>query len=168
MQKQDIDVVCAQLAAEAIEIGAHFLFGGGARLGEDGDFVAGHAFEGLFHVRVSAVLVGGIPETHAIIVGGVEKIGEAAEAELARLVGTATHAVGAGTLSQAAQLDLHGSEVDAVGGTFRGRAGKEVMGETVERDRGARNCGGAGQEVTAIHVVLLLGKLAQLEEGVRC
>ena len=132
VQKQDVDVVGSQLAAEAVEIGAHFLFGGGACLGEDRDFVARHALESLFDVRVSAVLIGGIPESYAIIVGGMEKIGEASEAEPARLVGTAAHAVGAGTLSQAAQFDLHGAQMDAVGGVVRGRAGEQVMREAVE------------------------------------
>ena len=145
VQKQDVDLRCrARVGSD--RIGAHFLFGGGTRLTEDGNCVARHALEGFFDVRMGAVPVGGIPESDAIIAGRVEEIGEAAEAELARLVGTAAHVVGAGTLSQAAQLNLHGPEAHAVGGVFRGGAGEQVVRETVERDRGACRCGGAVSE----------------------
>jgi len=115
-------------------------------LGQDGDPLAFDAFEGFFDVRMGAVPVGGILENDAIIAGRVEEIGEAAEAELARLVGTAGHALGAVTLSYAAQLNLRGPEAHAVGGVFRGGAGEQVVRETVERDRGACRCGGAVSE----------------------
>ena len=45
VQQQDVDVIGAQLAAEAVEIGAHFLFGGGVGLGQNGDLFARHALQ---------------------------------------------------------------------------------------------------------------------------
>jgi hypothetical protein len=42
VQEHDVDVVAAQLAAEAIEVGLHLLGGGGARLGHHHHVVLAH------------------------------------------------------------------------------------------------------------------------------
>src|SRR5260370_17861597 len=68
MHQADIDVIGAKFAAETIEIGT----GGGSvarpGLGEDGDFIAGHVFEGFGNVWMAAIGVGGADETQAVVV----------------------------------------------------------------------------------------------------
>jgi hypothetical protein len=94
------------------------------RLGKNRHLFAGHAFERFLYVRMRAILIGGIPQGDAVVVSGVEQLGQAAHAQLACLVGTAAHAIGAAALRQAAHFDLHGPQFDAVGSLLRGCAGK--------------------------------------------
>ena len=72
VQQQDVHIVGAQFAAEAVEVRAHFFLRGGAGLGQDRDLLARQFFSAA-HMRMRAVLIGAIPEGHALIVGGVEQ-----------------------------------------------------------------------------------------------
>ena len=70
------------------------------RLGEDDDLLARHTLQRKLDVRVRAVLIGGIPEGDAVIVGGLEQVGETLGSELTGLVRTSAGAIGAAALRQ--------------------------------------------------------------------
>src|ERR1017187_3992932 len=108
------------------------------RLAEDRDFFARHPFERFLDVRMRAVLIGRIPEGDPVVIGGIEQLGEAAQAQFARLVGTATRAIGAAALRQAAHLHLHGTQLDAVGGQLLGGASEQMIRKIGERSRSHR------------------------------
>src|SRR5207253_1862277 len=106
----DVDVIGAELLAEAIEIRSDGLGGGGVRFGEDDDLVARDGLQRLAHVGVTAILVGRIPEVDALIEAGAKKFGEAFVAELAGLVGAASAAVRSGAERETAQFDFARTE----------------------------------------------------------
>ncbi len=113
VHEADIDMIGAELAAEAIEIGTS---GGGiARpsFGKDGDFVARNVFESFGDVRVAAVGIGRVKETQAVVVAVEEQVREPLKAEsgLMRMVAGAD---GAGTHGEAAGLDAGLAEGDGV------------------------------------------------------
>src|ERR1700751_327723 len=60
--QKDVEMVCPEFPAKAIEVGTHF--GSGARPGfrEYGDFAAIDAFESFGDMRVAAVGIGGVEE----------------------------------------------------------------------------------------------------------
>src|SRR6267143_4461787 len=113
VHEADVDVIGAEFAAEAVEIGASR--GGVARpgLGEHGDFVAGNVLQRFGDVRVAAVGVGGIEEAQAVVVAIEKQAGEAFDAE-GSLVRMMTAANGAGAHSQAASLDAGLAESHSV------------------------------------------------------
>ena len=63
VDEDDVDVIGAEFAAVAVEVGAEAGGGAGVGLGGDGDFIAGELFDGLGDVAVAAVGVGGVKET---------------------------------------------------------------------------------------------------------
>ena len=60
MHKADVEVVGAEFAAEAVEIGAGSGGIAGPGLCEDGDFVALHVLERFGDVRMAAIGIGGV------------------------------------------------------------------------------------------------------------
>src|SRR5579859_2132108 len=68
VHQADVEIIGAEFAAEAIEIGA-----GGSGIARPGfrehrDFVARHVLERLGYVRMASVGVGGVEETEAVVV----------------------------------------------------------------------------------------------------
>ena len=84
VDEDDVDVVDAELAAEAVEVGAYSGGVASVGLGEDGDFVARELLEGCGDVGMAAVGVGGVEEAEAVVVVAVEQ--EAREGQVPRRV----------------------------------------------------------------------------------
>jgi hypothetical protein len=119
----------------------HLLLGGGVGLGQDGELLARNAaFQGFAAVRMRAVLIGGIPESNALIVSGLKQVGDAVKPELAGLVGTAAYAVCACAHGEAADGNPHRPEQDAIAGEFRGCARVKVIRKAGKSGR-AGHCG---------------------------
>jgi len=133
VQQQNIDVVGAQLFAEAIQIG--FDVGGRCRicLGEDYHLLARYLFQCLAEVGVAAVLVGGIPEVDALVERGSEQLRDALVPEFSRLIGTAVSAVRSSAHREPAKFDAARAKRNSVGSVFFGRAGEQVIRKRVER-----------------------------------
>ncbi len=131
VDENDVDVVDAEFAAEAVEIAAE---AGGVAvvgLGHDDDFVARELLEGGGDVGMAAVGVGGVEEAEAVLVVAVdEQAGEGAHAE-AGLVGGSAEADGAGAHGETAGADAGFAEGDLVvraeflRGGFEGEDGGE-------------------------------------------
>jgi hypothetical protein len=119
VDEDDVDVVDAEFAAEAVEVALDAGGVAGVGFGEDGDFVAGEALDGLLDVGVGAVGVGCVEEAEAVVVEAVaEQVGGTAGAGLIR---AAAIADGAGAHGEAAGADACGAEDDLVaGGVFVG------------------------------------------------
>ena len=115
MHQADVEVVGAEFAAEAFEIGAHAGSIASPRFREDGDFVALHVLEGFGNVRMASVGVGGVEEAQAMVVSVKQEIGEAFHAERG-LVRMMSGADCAGAHGKAAGLDAGAAEGDGVGG----------------------------------------------------
>ena len=154
MHQTDIDVVSAKFAAEALEIGAGSGGVASPGLGEDGDFVAGDAFEGFRDMRVAAVRISGVKEAQAMVVAVEEQVRETLDAEggLMRMVAGAD---GAGAHGEAAGLDAGLTESHGVSGAeFSGECGESRgtarEGGSVERE-GAGGASDAMEEFTAFH-----------------
>ena len=81
MHEADVEVVGAEFATEAVEIGAGGGGIAGPSFGEDGNSVARDMFEGFGDVRMAPVGIGGVEETEAAVVTVEEKIGKAFDAE---------------------------------------------------------------------------------------
>ncbi len=115
VHEANVEVVGAEFAAEAVEIGA----GGGGiaspSLGEDGDSVARNVLECFGDVRMTSVSVGSVEETETVIVTIEKEIREALKAERS-LVGMMAGANGAGAHSEATGGDAGAAESDSVGG----------------------------------------------------
>src|SRR5712664_3560849 len=81
VHEANVDLIGAEFAAEAVQIGA--CRSGVARpgLGEHGDLVARDMLEGFGDVRMAAVGIGGIEEAQAAIVAIEQQIGQAFDAE---------------------------------------------------------------------------------------
>ena len=146
VHQADVEVVGAEFAAEAVEVGAHA--GGVARpgFGEHGDFVAWHVLQRFGDVRVASVGVGGIEEAQTVIVAVQKKIGEALDAERG-LVRVVSGADGAGAHGEATGLDAGAAESDGVGGGEFPR--KSLVGDCLENGLGRepdRSCGGGGTD----------------------
>jgi hypothetical protein len=120
VHQADVEVVGAEFAAEAVEIGAGA--GGIARpsLRQDRDFVALDVLERFGHMRMASVGVGGIEETETVIVSVEEKIGEAFDAQRG-LMRVMFGAYGPGAHGETAGFNAGAAESDGVGGgEFRG------------------------------------------------
>ena len=125
------------------------------RLAQDRDLFARHPFERFLDVRMRAVLIGRIPQRDAVVIAGIEQVREAAQTQFARLVGTASRAIRAAALRQAAYLYLHGTQLDAVGGELLGSAREQMIRKIGERSR-AGGGRGAQEEFPAVDHGLLL------------
>src|SRR5579872_1809075 len=157
MHQADVEIVGAELATEAVKIGAHAGRVACPGFCQHGDFVALYVLESFGDVRMASIGVGSVEEAEAMIVSVEQKIGETFDAErgLMRVVlGTN----GAGAHGEAAGLDAGAAESDGVGGgEFRGES---LFGDGVEDGCGTEpGCsqagGGANEEFAATHEVLL-------------
>ena len=81
VHKANVNVIGAELATEAVEIGAGGGRVAGPGFGKDRDFVARNVLERFGNVRVAAVGIGRVEETKAVIVAVEEQVGEAFDAE---------------------------------------------------------------------------------------
>src|SRR6266699_3917763 len=115
VHKANVNLIGAELATEAVEIGAGGGGVAGPSFGKDRDFIARDVLEGLGNVRVAAVGIGRVEETKAVIVTVEEQVGEAFDAErgLVRMVADAD---GSGPHGEAAGLDAGLAERNGVGG----------------------------------------------------
>src|SRR6266849_3751472 len=77
VHEADVDVIDAEFAAKAIEIGTSGGRVTGPGFGEDGDFVTGDVFEGFGDMGVAAVRISGVEEAQAVVVAIEEQVGEA-------------------------------------------------------------------------------------------
>jgi len=133
VHEENVDVVDAEFAAEAIEVGAHF--GGVARpgFGEHGDVAAVDVLESFGNVRMTAVGVRGVEKMQALMVAVEQQTGEAVDAE-GGLVGVVANTNGAGAHGEATGDDAGVAERNAVGGVefFVERGdGQKALGEGV-------------------------------------
>ena len=115
MHQADVEVVGAEFAAEAVEIGAHG--GGVARpgFGEDSDFVARHMLQRLGDVRMASIGVRSIEEAQPVVVAIEQQIGESFDAKRG-LMRMCSRADGAGAHGEAAGFNSGAAESDGVGG----------------------------------------------------
>ena len=115
VHQADVEVVGAEFAAEAVEIGVHG--GGVARpgFGEDSDFVARHMLQCLGHVRMASIGVRSVEEVKPVVIPIEQQIGESLDAERG-LMGVSSRADGAGAHGEAASFDSGAAEGDGVGG----------------------------------------------------
>ena len=74
VHEADIEIVGAEFAAEAVEIGAGCSSIARPGLGQHGNFVARHVFERLGHVRMASVGISCIEEAQPVIVAVEEQI----------------------------------------------------------------------------------------------
>jgi hypothetical protein len=114
VHEADVEVVGAEFAAEAVEIGAH---GGGIACPgfcQHGDFVARHVLERFGDMGMASVRIGSVEEAQAMVVSVEKEIGEALDAErgLMRMVSGAD---GAGAHGETAGLDAGAAESDCIG-----------------------------------------------------
>jgi len=140
VHEADIKVVGAEFAAKAVEVGAG---GGGVAspsLCENGDFVAGDMLEGFGDVRVTAVRVGAVEKTQAMVVAVEEQVGETFDAEggLMRMMAGTDRASAHG---EAACLYAGLAERDGV-------RSAEFSRERCESKRASREGGGMEREGT--------------------
>jgi len=68
VHQENIDVVDAQFAAEAVEIGAHFCGIAGPGFGEDGDFAAIDLLQSFGDMRMAAVGISRVKKTKPLVV----------------------------------------------------------------------------------------------------
>jgi len=73
VHKYDVELLGAEFTAEAVEIGAHFVWIACPGLGEDGDFASIKVLEGFGHMRVATVRISGVEEAEAVFVEPVEQ-----------------------------------------------------------------------------------------------
>ena len=93
VHQQDIDVVGSNFAAKTVKVRTHVRGGKRTRLAHDRHLVARHGFQRFLQVRMAAVLIRGIPEEDALIMGGAEQFRHPLKAKLLGLIRTATHPV---------------------------------------------------------------------------
>ena len=86
VQEDDVEVVRAELAQEALDVGANLVGRATHRLGGYGHRLASDLPQRRSHVRMGAVHVGRVPEADAVLVGEAQQVGKALDAEVA-LVG---------------------------------------------------------------------------------
>src|ERR1700733_7322235 len=153
VRETDIEIVGAELAAEAIEIGAGGDGIAGPGFREHGDFVARDVLERFGDVRMASVGIGGVEEAEAMIVAVEEKIGEPFNAERS-LVGMMAGADRAGAHGEPTGLDAGAAEGDGIGGgEFGGKRWAGESGQQIFRGEpaGAEAGGGANEEFAAMH-----------------
>ena len=156
VQQQDVDAVGAHLPSEAIEVVPHLLLGARVRLAEDDDVVALDGLQGELGVRVTAVLIGEVPEVDAVIHAAHQQLGEPLVAHLPDLIRAVVDAVGTGALGEPGHLDPGLAERDHVLGALTDVGGVEVIGEVPEPERRRSGCrGGRPKEVTPLHAQFL-------------
>ncbi len=149
VEKSNINIIDAKLAAVALEVALAVVGVGGVGLGLDDVAVAGDAFEGVAEIDVGAVLVGDVEEADAAVEGVADDLLEAGEAEPGLVAGVAdADAAGA----HADERDLHAGPAEgaAVGGRL-GQVGRR-SGSGEAGDRGGQGGGGGclGEEVAAM------------------
>ena len=163
VHEANVNVIGAELATEAVEIGAGGGGVAGPSFGENGDTVARNVLKRFGNVRVAAVGIGRVEETKAVIVTVEEQVGEAFDAErgLVRMVADAD---GSSAHGEAAGLDPSLAERNGVGGIELSRkAGKsESAPREYRRMEPRRTCGvnGAMDEFAAIHGTSSRGMIA--------
>jgi len=72
MHQEDVDLFDAEFAAEAVDVGAHFVGIARPGFGKDGDLGAVELLERGGDVGMAAVGVGGVEEAEAVFVVAVE------------------------------------------------------------------------------------------------
>ena len=158
VDEQDVDVVGAELAAEAIEVIANFLGIAVVGLGEHGDFVARQLLDGRRYIRMAAVGVGGVEEAKSVLVVAVEHHRDEWIGAEARLIRRAAAADGAGAHSETASADAGAAEDDVIVGTvFAGDGGyRKASCTCLTGDPGGGQArSGATKEISAMHRGLL-------------
>ena len=104
---------------------------------------------------MAAVLVGQVPEAHAMVHAGHEEVGQALLSEPARLVGAAAHAARARALGQARDPQAGAAQGHDVLGLLGPVRRVEAVGETTQPEEGrARPERAVPNEVPAMHRVL--------------
>src|SRR6266849_1486962 len=154
VHEADVDVIDAEFAAKAIEIGTSGGRVTGPGFGEDGDFVTGDVFEGFGDMGVAAVRISGVEEAQAVVVAIEKQVAKTlyAEGGLVRMVAGAG---GAGAHGEAAGLDAGLAKGDGVRGTElagkrRESEGAACEGGSVKRD-GSGSASGAMDKIAAFH-----------------
>src|SRR5580704_738491 len=124
MHEANVEVICAELAAKALEIRARG--GGVARpgLSEDGDVIPRNMLESFGNVGMAAVGVGRIEEAQAVVIAVTEKVGKTLDAERG-LVRMMTRANGSSAHGKTAGLDAGLAERNSVGRVKFSRKGLE-------------------------------------------
>jgi len=146
VHQADVEVVGAEFAAEAVEVGAGFFGIAGKSLGQNGDFVARYVLERFGYVRMASVGIGGIEEAEPLVVSIEQDCGETLHAEIS-LVRVVTGADRAGAHGEATGLDAGISERDQIVGREPG--GERCVSESREDGfwgEPGYTCGGCGAD----------------------
>src|SRR5207253_2031147 len=150
----DVQIIGSQFPPEAVEISTSFGWIARPGLGEHRNFVARYVLEGLRHMGMAAVGVGGVKKSQAVVVAVEEQIGQTlhAQSSLMRVM-SAAHGAGShreparGNIGLPEGYGIRRSELAGPGGQ-----GMRPRGQTSPTDqRCSHSAGCAYYEFSPLH-----------------